>query len=286
MIGLVDIGGTKCLTSVTDADGSPGPALLRRTPPGGDPAAFLGAMLDEVRAGSPLAAIAVATPGPFDRQGARLRNPPGLSPAWHGLDLRATLGQRYGCPVVAENDANCAALAEARFGAGRGFGTAVYYTVSTGIGAGVVHDGKLLIGRHDTEAGHQVLWPEHLGGPECHCGGHGCLEALASGNAIRRRFGRGGEDLDDAAAWADVGRWLGLAVVNTVTLLDCDVVIFGGGVVRSWARFEGALRAAVRSSLLLQPEPEIRRGELGEDRNLWGALALLPGFGPESSLVQ
>jgi glucokinase len=279
LIGLVDIGGTKCLTSVTGADGLPGPALFRGTPREGDPGAFLAAMLDEVRAGSPLSAIGVATPGPFDRGGARLLNPPGMSPAWHGLDLRATLGRRYGCPVVAENDANCAALAEARFGAGRGFRTPVYYTVSTGIGAGVVHDGALLIGRHDTEAGHQVLWPEHLGGPACHCGGHGCLEALASGNAIRRRFGRPAEELEDADAWADIGRWLGLAVVNTVALLDCDAVIFGGGVIRSWAKFEAALRATVRGSLFLQPEPEIRLAELGEDRNLWGALTLVSGPG-------
>jgi predicted NBD/HSP70 family sugar kinase len=301
VIGLVDIGGTKCLASVTGADGLPGPALLRPTPPDAAPAAFLGAMLDEVRSGSPLAAIAVATPGPFDREHARLCNPPGMSASWHGLDLRATLGRRYGCPVMAENDANCAALAEARFGAGRGFRTVVYYTVSTGIGAGVVRDGELVMGRQDTEAGHQVLWPEHLGGPACHCGGHGCLEALASGNAIRRRFGRRAEELEDPEAWADVGRWLGIAVVNTVALLDPDIVVFGGGVTRSWERFEPALRAAVRSGLFLQPPPEIRLGELAEDRNLWGALTLVPGaavsgnersptlaarFGPDSALVQ
>jgi predicted NBD/HSP70 family sugar kinase len=286
VIGLVDIGGTKCLVGVTGEDGLPAPALLRATPRAGDPGSFLTGLLDEVRSGASLEAIAVATPGPFDRERARLLNPPGMSPAWHGLDLRTTLGRRYGCPVFAENDANCAALAEARFGAGRGFGTVVYYTVSTGIGAGVVRGGELLIGRHDTEAGHQVLWPEHLGGPACHCGGHGCLEALASGKAIQRRFGRSAEELDDPEAWADVGRWLGLAVVNTVTLLDCDVVVFGGGVSRSWGKFESALRATVRSSLLLQPVPEIRLAELGEDRNLWGALTLVPGFGPQGPLVQ
>ena len=102
----------------------------------------------------------------------------------------------------------------------------------------MVRDGELVIARHDTEAGHQVVWPAHLGGPACHCGGHGCLEAVASGNAIRRRFGRAAEELDDDDAWADVGRWLGLAVVNTVALLDCDAVIFGGGVVKAWERFQ------------------------------------------------
>jgi glucokinase len=280
VIGLVDIGGTKCLASVTDADGLPGVPLVRPTPHDTDPGAFLAEMLDAVRADGCLEAVAISTPGPFDRIRGRILNPPGLGSAWHGLDLRALVAERYGCPVHAENDANCAALAEALFGAARGFRTVVYYTVSTGIGSGVVRDGELVISRHDTEAGHQVLWPGHLGGPPCHCGGHGCLEALASGNAIRRRFGIPGEDLEDPAAWEDVGRWLGQAVVNTAALLDCDVVVFGGGVVTSWSKFEASLRETVRTSLFLQPVPEIRVAELGMDRNVWGALALVPGRRP------
>ena len=280
MIGLVDIGGTKCLASVTGALGTPGDPLVRPTPSRGAPGDFLAEMLDAVRSGGELEAIAVSTPGPFDRERRLLLNPPGLSGAWHGLDLRATLGERFRCPVFAENDANCAALAEARFGAGRGFGTVVYYTVSTGIGAGVVRDGELVIARHDTEAGHQILWPAHLGGPACHCGAHGCLEALASGNAIRRRFGKPAEELDDPTAWADVGRWLGLAVVTTVALLDCDAVIFGGGVINAWGRIEPELRRTVRDNLFLQPVPEIRVAELGVDRNVWGAMTLVPGSGP------
>ena len=286
MIGLIDIGGTKCLASVTGERGLPGTPIVQPTPRGGDPGEFLSGMLDRVSGRSRLEAIAVATPGPFDRERATLLNPPGLSEAWHGLDLRATLGRRFGCPVFAENDANCAALAEARFGAGRGFPTVAYYTVSTGIGAGMVRDGELVIARHDTEAGHQVLWPAHLGGPACHCGGHGCLEALASGNAIRQRFGKAPEELDDPAAWAEVGRWLGLAVVNTVALLDCDVVIFGGGVVKAWGRFELELRRTVGESLFLQPLPEIRRAELGDDRNVWGAMTLVRGLAPPATLVQ
>jgi predicted NBD/HSP70 family sugar kinase len=286
VIGLVDIGGTKCLASVTGAGGLPGTPLVRPTPMAGDPGSFLAEMLEGVRAGSALEAIAVATPGPFDRARATLLNPPGLSKAWHGLDLRAALGGHFGCPVFAENDANCAALAEARFGAGRGFPTVAYYTVSTGIGAGVVRDGELVIARHDTEAGHQVLWPAHLGGPPCHCGGHGCLEALASGNAIRKRFGVPPEELDDPSAWGEIGRWLGLAVVNTVALLDCDVVVFGGGVVNAWAKFEPALRRTVAECLFLQPPPAIRRAELGEDRNVWGAMTLVGGLARPATLVQ
>jgi predicted NBD/HSP70 family sugar kinase len=94
------------------------------------------------------------------------------------------------------------------------------------------------------------------------------------------------EELDDPSAWAEIGRWLGLAVVNTVALLDCDVVVFGGGVVKAWGRFEQELRRTVGESLFLQPPPEIRRAELGDDRNVWGAVTLVRGLAPPTTLVQ
>jgi glucokinase len=277
VIGLIDIGGTKLLAATAAAGGAPGAASIgaavrRPTPRAGDMVETLAGMLDEVRDGRPLEAIAAAVPGPFDRERGRLLNPPGLAAAWHEMDLAVPLRERFGCPVVVENDANCAALAEAVLGAGRGAGTLVYYTVSTGIGSGVVRDGELMIGQGDTEGGHQVLWPEHLGGPPCDCGGAGCLEIIAGGRAIAKRFGRRGEEIEDQEVWDEVGMWLGLAVVNTVALLDCDRVVFGGGVANArWSRIEPAIRATVNRHLKLQPIPDIRLAELGEDRNLAGA---------------
>ncbi len=214
-------------------------------------------------------------PGPFDRDAGALLDPPGMPAAWHGLRLRNELAHRYDCPVAVENDANCAALAEALLGAGRGAPTVVYFTVSTGIGSGIVRDGVIWPGRQDTEGGHQVLWPEWTGGPPCHCGGAGCLETLASGLAIERRFGARGENLDDPAAWDDIGRWLGLGTVNAIALLDPDVVIFGGGVCASWERFAPSLLATVAFHLRLQAVPPITLGSLGEERSLLGALALV-----------
>jgi glucokinase len=280
VIGLVDVGGTKLLAAVAEADGQIGPALRRSTPRSGDMAVTLGDMLDEVRAGRPLEAIAAAVPGPFDRRTGELLNPPGLSGEWHRLNLGAPLRKRFGCPVVLENDANCAALAEAILGAGRGAGVLVYYTVSTGIGSGIVRDGELVTGQGDTEGGHQVIWPERAGGPPCDCGGAGCLEAVASGRAIARRFGRPADEIEDQTVWDEVGEWLGLAVVNAVALLDCDRVVFGGGVADArWPRLESAISATVTRYLKLQPAPQIRLGELGEDRNLAGALLVLQRTG-------
>jgi predicted NBD/HSP70 family sugar kinase len=278
MIGLIDIGGTKLLAAAARPGRSVGATVRRPTPHGGDVIKVLVEMLDEARRGQALDAIGVAVPGPFDRDQGLLINPPGLSVAWHRLDVAAPLREHFGCPVRVENDANCAALAEAHLGAGRGSRLLVYYTVSTGIGTGEVRDGELVVERHDNEGGHQVLWPKRVGGPPCECGGAGCLEAIASGRAIAARFGRPAEEIEEQVVWDDVGAWLGLAVVNTVALLDCDRVVFGGGVATPrWARLEPAIRATVASHLRLQPPPEIRVAELGDDRNLAGALLLLRG---------
>ncbi len=278
MIGLIDIGGTKLLAAVAQPPRGIGKTVRRATPRTGNVVAALVEMLDEARRGEPLEAIGAAVPGPFDRDRGQLINPPGLSADWHRLEIAAPLRERFGCPVRVENDANCAALAEAHHGAGRGSRLLVYYTVSTGIGTGVVRDGDLVVQRHDNEGGHQVLWPKRLGGPPCDCGGIGCLEAIASGRAIATRFGRAAEEIDEQVVWDDVGAWLGLAVVNTVALLDCDRVVFGGGVAAPrWSRIEPALRATVAAHLKLQPVPEIRAAELGDDRNLAGVLLLLRG---------
>lgn len=280
MIGLIDVGGTKLLAAVAAREGAMEPAIRRLTPPEGDPLDQLVEMLEIVRRGRALSSIGLAVPGPFDREAGRLVDPPGMPQQWHGLDIAGRLGDRFQCPVRLENDANCAALAEARLGAGRQGRMVVYYTVSTGIGTGMVRDGRLVVERDDSEGGHQVLWPRHLGGPQCHCGGWGCLEAIASGRSLAVRLGRPTEEVDDQEVWQEVGTWLGLAVVNTVALLDCDCVVFGGGVaVPRWPLIEPALRATVGAHLKLQPAPAIQLAELGDDRNLAGMRLLLTDGG-------
>ena len=270
MIALLDIGGTKIAASV-GRDAAIG--VVRREPtPSASPLTALRGLVETVMEGKLPEAISISAPGPFDRERGMLLNPPGMPVSWHGLDLAHQLGQRFDCPVVVENDANCAALAEARLGAGAGSRTVAYWTVSTGIGSGIVQDGRLVLGRHDTEGGHMVLWPGWLGGPPCHCGGVGCLEALASGRAITRRYGIPAEHLADPEAWMEIGRWIGLATVNVTTLHDPDVVVFGGGVCANWQRFAPALFETVERHLRLQPRPEIVLGNLGEERSLLGAL--------------
>lgn len=138
-----------------------------------------GAALDEI------AGIGVSAPGPLDNRTGIVHAPPNL-PAWDGTPLRDILQAQYHRPVFVENDANAAALGEFRFGAGQGSRDMVYLTVSTGIGGGIIVDGRILEGVNGTagELGHMTIdWQ----GERCSCGNIGCLEALASGTAIARR---------------------------------------------------------------------------------------------------
>ena len=110
-------------------------------------------------------------------------------------------------------------------------------------------------------------------------------EALASGNAISRRYGVSPEHLNDPNAWAEIGRWIGLATVNVTAVHDPEVVVFGGGVCSSWQRFAPALFETVQRHLHLQQRPEIVLGTLGEKRSLLGAL-LIAEDGPRAAAVR
>lgn len=129
--------------------------------------------------------IGISSPGPLDSHTGIVFDPPNL-PGWHNVPLRDLFKVYYDMPVFIENDANTAALGEYLFGAGRGSKSMVYMTISTGIGGGVIIDGKLMSGIIGTaaELGHMTI-DRH--GPRCNCGNIGCLESIASGIAIARR---------------------------------------------------------------------------------------------------
>lgn len=131
-----------------------------------------------------IAGIGVATPGPLNNRTGVIYSPPNL-PGWENVPLRDLINQQFHVPVLIENDAHTAGLGEYMFGAGRGSRHMVYLTVSTGIGGGVIIDGKILEGANGTagEIGHSTIdWK----GGRCNCGNIGCLEYLASGTAIAR----------------------------------------------------------------------------------------------------
>ena len=192
----IDLGGSKLALALGDAQGVVKARLRRPTEPSGDPAADVARIAADARrllaeAGlgpGDLAAVGVSAPGPVDAARGALVNPPNL-PGWGTVPLRDLLAGALGVPVHVENDANAAALAEWRHGAGRGFEDFVYLTMSTGVGGGLVLGGRLYAGAlgNAGEIGHL---PVEWDGDPCGCGLRGCLEAYVGGAAWTRRLRR------------------------------------------------------------------------------------------------
>ncbi len=189
----IDIGGTKLATVVADKDGNILQKVRKPTESEKGPRYAVQLLLEMVDEAIDLAGlrredisgIGVSCGGPLDTKTGIIYSPPNL-PGWDALPLKEMIESEFHIPTVIENDANASALAEARFGGGRGYDYVLYMTMSTGIGGGIVANGEIYHGANDSagEVGHQILLPD---GPLCGCGQYGCLEALCSGPAIARR---------------------------------------------------------------------------------------------------
>ncbi len=183
----VDVGGTKIAAARVEPDGSLSRRFRADTRADEGPDGVIERIcqgIEQVMGEEKVEGIGIACPGPLDARTGVVLSPPNL-PGWDRIPLKDRLEERFGVPVRVENDANAAAWGEYLLGAGRGADPMVYITVSTGIGGGIVLDGRLYRGA-DTfagEIGHTIVDP---GGAPCSCGRRGCLEALASGTAIAR----------------------------------------------------------------------------------------------------
>ncbi len=163
--------------------------------------------------------IGICAPGPLNSKTGVILNPPNL-PGWIDIPLVELAEKKFGLPVRIENDCNAGALGETLYGAGRGHSIVFYAAIGTGIGAGIVLDGKLFRGAHDAagEAGHVTV--DYRSPVICTCGAPGCIEALASGSAIEHTRTTALDHVDELAAW----------LASIVSLLDPGVIILGGGV--------------------------------------------------------
>ncbi len=192
----IDVGGTKVAFALGDAAGALHASHRRATSPSGSGATDVAAMVEDLRrlvreAGVSLRdidAIGVSVPSPLDPVHGVVLGPPNL-PGWTGVPVRDLLHEAFGAPVFVENDANAAALAEWHFGAARGFEHVVYLTMSTGVGGGLILDGRLYRGALASagEFGHA---PVEWDGEPCSCGQRGCLETYVGGAAWTRRLRR------------------------------------------------------------------------------------------------
>jgi glucokinase len=325
LLGL-DFGGTKLAAGLVDSAGGAVVASARcPTPATGGATASLAAMLDLahgllanderrrtkdeeklssfVPRPSFLAGVGVSFGGPVEADGRTVR----LSmhvPGWEGLALAERLEREFGVTTAVANDGDAAALAEHRFGAGRGVRHLLYLTVSTGIGGGVIIDGRLHRGERAWagEVGHMTLKPD---GPPCPCGRNGCLESLASGLSIARAAR---EELDirsntpsvlralpppqitardvalaaaqnDALArsvWDQAMEWLGIGIASAANLLNPGRVVAGGGLTRAGALlFEPVRQVVARRAL--DPALEVVPAALGDDVGILGGAALMLG---------
>lgn len=307
----VDIGGTKVAAGLVDSQGEI--RAQSRTPmvSAGAPAKGLAAVSVAIKelfaqsGESPnYAAIGICAPGPLNPLTGLIINPPNL-PIWQNYPLADELRKLYNVSVRIDNDANAAALAEAKWGAGRGYRNIFYATVGTGVGTGIVFDGKIYHGRTGAagEGGHLGI---DIHGPVCNCGKRGCIETLAAGPAIARRARQklpafpksvlhemaGGEPqkvtshmvakayaLGDEAAKAVMGETLDLLAYwlgNIIDLLEPEVIIIGGGVSLMLAPFLQEIRDRWKGACLNPAPLEIPLviARYGEDAGIAGAAAL------------
>jgi glucokinase len=310
-IGL-DIGGTKVAGGLVDDDGRVVARARRDTPDRSNSPAVVEdtivGVVDELldAAASTVVGAGIGAAGFVDASRSTVVFSPHLS--WRDEPLREALERRVPVPVVVDNDANVAALAESRYGAGRGESHLVLVNLGTGIGGGIVIDGAVMRGRHGMsgEFGHMMVVP---GGQRCECGNRGCWEQYASGNALVReaqalmlarspvitdlaaRVGGVAADLtgpiiaeaardgDPTAVelFAEIGHWLGLGLADLVAALDPGTFVIGGGVSLVGDLLLNPARESFRRQLVgrgHRPEARIVVAALGNEGGLIGAATL------------
>jgi glucokinase len=260
------------------------------------------------KAGSKLIGVGVGVPGIIDLRSGTLRESPNL-PGWHDYPVREEIERRLGTHVILENDANAAALGEKWLGAGREVDGLCMMTLGTGVGGGIVLDGRIWHGMTGMagELGHITVEPE---GPLCGCGNRGCVEQFASATAIERmakeatahgqarelaraarenpnfsaetvcRLAQGG-DQDAREIFARAGRALGIMVAALINIFNLPMYVVGGGVAKAWEVFSPAMFEEVKKRSFVyaatasgKPPIVITRAQLGSDAGLFGAARL------------
>jgi glucokinase len=318
LVVAVDLGGTQIRAALCGADGQIFRRVARLTVAKEGLEAVVGRIYDtiaEAIGDAPLAdvtGIGIGAPGPLNPVTGILLEAPNL-PGWREVPLRTLVSERFGRPTYLGNDANVAALAEYRYGAGRGIRHMIYLTISTGIGSGIIVDGRMLLGAEGlaAEAGHMIIVPD---GPACGCGAHGCLESVAAGPAIARdvvtriRAGKKSRvtklvdgdlgkvdakvvntaaqlgDKVAIAAYRRAGTYLGIGIANLLRLFNPRMVVLGGSVTKSGPLLFDPMHEAIRAHALpfYWEGLAVAPAALGDDVGLLGAAALAV---TESSIV-
>ncbi len=309
----VDLGGTNVRAGVATMSGTMIAHVRHATPANDGPGPVVSAIANAVRdvlrqtgtSLTQLKGIGIGAPGPSDMGTGVVFAPPNLA-GWINVPLGQMLRQELAVPVLVGNDANLAALGELRYGAGRGVDDLVYLTVSTGIGGGIIIDGRLLTGVSGTagEVGHMTI---DLHGPRCKCGNWGCLEVIAAGPAVAREGAAAAEanptgalaraaggvpahvttsmvvaaaqagDAEARAIFQRAARAIGVGCVNLIHIFNPRRIIIGGGVSQAGDMLFEVVRQVIQDQAMVIPREActVVPAELGDDAGLYGAIALV-----------
>jgi glucokinase len=304
----IDIGGTKIAGALVNESGEILSDLKVPTP-ATDPDAIVDAVVHlvaELGAGHEVLGVGVAAAGFIDADQAEIIYAPNLS--WRNEPFKQKLQQKIELPILIENDANAAAWAEYRFGAGRGYKHMIMLTIGTGVGGAVIANSKMLRGGYGIagELGHIRMVPD---GQLCGCGSRGCLESYASGTALlknARRLAKSGDpkgrrlaeleqengklkgeqvyqaivEGDEGALelLAEVGTWLGSAISSLTAVLDPEIAVIGGGVSQAGNLLLDPIRKSYLDQLPARgyrPELKITTAEFVNDAGVVGAADLI-----------
>ena len=283
-LGALEAGGTKMVCAIGDEHGI---VIERYSLPtrGGDET--VREIIEYFRA-HPVEALGVSSFGPLNLDPAspeygNITTTP--KAGWANYPLRRNLAEALGVPVGIDTDVNGAALAEARIGAGKGVDSLVYYTIGTGIGGGAVVNGQLLHGLVHPEMGHMLLRPvENDPAPHGFCPYHdGCLEGMAKGPAIEKRWGKPAAELpEDHIAWEIEAEYLAQMCVNTIVVLSPKMIVLGGGVMHQMHLFPRIRRRTqellngyvAHSAILENIDAYIVPPALGDNAGAAGSLLL------------
>ncbi len=252
----IDLGGTNIKIGVFNLEGELIKSWKASSKSIKDPANLQNIILEELKRFdeySNIQSIGIGVPGLVTDDGIVIESP--NFPDWHYVNIKNTLERTLNIPVNIENDANLFALGEGFFGSARGYKNFVGITLGTGVGGGIIIDGRIYRGSKGMagEIGHIVIHPS---GPQCSCGKRGCLEAYSSATAIKKMMENQtqlvleAEEIAGLAIRGDkiarkifekAGYHLGIGIATIVNLLDMEMVVIGGGVSKAWELLEKSI---------------------------------------------
>ena len=303
LVFAVDLGGTHLRAALVDDTGTIIKQLKQETPKGDSANCIIDALVRAAQQWESdklaVSAASIVVPGAVDCEKAVVLQAPNL-PSLVNFQLKAEMERRLGWPVFLENDANAAAVGEMWLGAARGCRDVMSVTLGTGVGGGVILDGKLWRGSHGSggEIGHTTVDP--FSGLKCKCGNTGCLELFASATAIVRmtrenlsfftgtrltsddltaeqvyEAGRDGDELA-LAVFKRFGMYLGIGLANIINLIDPQIIVITGGVANGWDLFASEMYRQVeeRAFRTTAQQVKIARAECGDNAGLLGAARL------------